>query len=214
MEQQPNFTSENKEKELKHYEKIIVSPGYPSKNDPSGLWKDTKMRLVFTALLFKSGRTDKIVVGGGMLHKMPVPFAELMKAHLIKLGVPENVVETEQDTYDTASQIEYIKNKLRDTKGNMGFLTDSAQAMYVKELLPRFELEEKLDILTIENVVNDLNKKNLLIPMLESFHNSIYWQAWWSEREMLLTALARIDPKGKFVEKIAKLWRNPRKTRK
>jgi hypothetical protein len=212
MDPKPNFILENKEKELKHYEKIIVSPGYwPKKESPSQLRSDTRIRLVFAALFFKSGRTDKIVVGGGMIHEMKESFAKLMKRDLIKLGVPENLIETEEDTYDTASQVKWIKEK-SDIKGNMGFITDSAQGNLVKALLPRFDLREKLDILSIENIVDDLDKKNLLIPMLKSFHNSIYWKAWWSEREILLTALAKHDPDGKIVKWVAELFRNPRKS--
>ena len=202
---------EKKEKVPKHYEALVISPGYADKKHRSGLGADTRIRDVMASLFFFMGRADKLVVGGGMIHKMPIPFAELMKAHLIKLGVPENDIETEQDTYDTASQINWIREK-SNAKGNMGFVTDQAQAMHVKALLPRFDLKEKLDILTIENMALELNKKERehILPFLKKFHNSEYWKYWWVEREFLLALLAKCDPRGEIVKTIAELWREPR----
>lgn len=210
MEIKQNFF-ENKENAPKHYEALIVSPGYADKKHYSGLGIDTRIRDVMAALFFFMGKTDKIVVGGGMIHEMPVPFAELMKKHLVKLGIPENVIETEQDTYDTVSQIKWIKEK-SNFNGNVGLVTDSGQAMHIKALLPRFDLKENLDVLEIEKMVFDLNDKDKehILSFLKKFHDSNYWKYWWVEREFMLALLAKCDPNGKIVKAIAELWRKPR----
>lgn len=214
MEKLSNFTPENKEKAPRHYEELFVSPGYASKKHRSGLSGESRLRLRVAAFLFLMGRTDKIVVGGSMIHEMLVPFAELMKKDLKKLGIPEDAIKAEQDTYNTDSQIKHIQENYGNAKGNLGFITDSAQAMHVKALLPRYGLKEKLEILTIEDIVHELDedKSELIAPLVKKLHESNYWKYWWTEREAIMTILAKCDPNGRMVKFFSELVRHPKKS--
>lgn len=194
----------NKENEpMPHYDAIIVAPGFASNSHPSGLKLDTRLRLLAASLSYKNGLTESIIVGGGKLKGMPESFATLMKNRLVDIHhVPEHVVGTEEETFDTGSQVNWVQQNILPHTQNIAFMTDSEQRNHFIALLHGYQIPSA-DVLAAEETIIKLTANN---PHAEKFlnnlHRSTYWK-YWKTRERILTLLTETkDPKG---EKLSKL---------
>ena len=184
------------------YDTYIVSPGYESHKHFSGLHADTRLRLFVTALAFKKDKTKKIIVSGGKIRKMKKSFAELKKDELIKnLNIPAEVIETEEETFDTSSQIIWIKNNIEKLGSSIAFITDPFQAKHVQILLNSYNLPN-VKVLTVDKILFELDPENF--HFYTNLYNSIYGYIW-RVREFLITQFTKFfDPKGKIIQKITR----------
>lgn len=193
---------------LEHFDSVVVAPGFESKNSYTGLHWDTKLRLIAAALYYKNGYTDAITVGGAKIRKMNESFATLMKRYLMKLGIPEEVIETEEYTFDTASQIEWLSRRVIND-AYFAFITDPAQAGHVVELMRGFGISyQNCRIISSESIINLRDENIYHIEFLERLHLSPYW--WkWVVREKILELFTRyFDPKGKKLSLLTKGRKN------
>ncbi|MDP3792667.1 MAG: YdcF family protein [bacterium] len=200
MESESHFIPENKEGEPKHFRAIIVSPGYENNEHRTGLHWDTRFRLLAAAAFFESGRAEKIIVGGGKLREMKESFAELMKKELLKRGIPEDVIDTEEYTFDTASQIDWITKNLDKLEGDLGFITDPAQAGHVKALMEGFGIDKECSVLSTEDIIGEMANNKHFLAFFEELHGSPYWKKWQLREKVLELFTKYFDPKG---EKLA-----------
>jgi hypothetical protein len=180
----------------------IVSPGYESYSHESGLHADTRLRLYVSALALKHKKTERIIVGGGRLRKMKESFAELMKAELVnKQGIPEEIIETEEYTFDTASQVDWIKQHIQELGENVAFITDPHQAKHVRLLFDAQGLKN-IAIVPVNEILKQLEPQNF------HFYTDIYhsfFGCWWIFRESLVTFFTKFfDPKGERLQRITK----------
>lgn len=203
----------DKEKEsFSYYDSVIVSLGYESYDHRSGLFWDTRVRLLAAALLHKNGNAGKIVVGGGKLYNMDQSFAGLMKNVLInKFKIPSDSVVTEETTYDTASQIKWIKTNIKPEE-KTAFITDPAQAKHVKALGEGFGLDN-VEILSCFDIVMDLvpreTSKSRFKRYFDNILNSDYWQRWSKREKRLADFTKYIDKQGRIVSSLTRLRKNP-----
>lgn len=119
------------------------------------------------------------------------------------MGVPATEIDTEEYTFDTASQIDWLKKNISRYENNVGFITDPEQANHVKELLNGFGLtDEQVDILSSEDIIRENSKNKHYSAFFERLHKSPFWMQW-KVREKLLEILTRyVDPKGEKIRKI------------
>jgi len=216
MKQESNFIPQNKEVSLienkeeapKKYKNLVVAPCFEKNEHYSGLDWNTRFRLLSASALFESGRAEKIIVGGGRLREMKESFAELMKKELIKRGIPENVIETEEYTFDTASQIDWMKKNLDKQDGNLGFITDSAQAEHIGALRKGFGMEKEIDILSIEEVVKEMANNKHYLSFFEKLRNSSEWKKFQLREKVLALFTKYFDSKGEMMGKISQFRKN------
>ena len=208
MESESYRILENQEKEPRHFRAVIVAPGFERDEHRTGLHWDTRFRLFVASALFASGRAERIIVGGGRLRRMQTSFAERMKTELVQRGVPVALIETEEDTFDTASQIEWMTRHRGQLGGNLGFITDPAQAGHVQELLRGFGIEEQCSIVSTEDIIQAMDHNKHFLAFFERLHRSPYWKHWQLREKFLELFTRYCDPRG---EKIAHLTRQ-RKT--
>lgn len=186
-----------------HYEHIVVAPGFENNKHNSGLYWDTRSRLRAAAILYKKGVAENIVVGGAQLRQMPDSFANSMKRWMVeRLHIPEEVIETEEDTYDTPSQFKGIKDHQEDIfkEGKSAFITDREQAKHVRALIKGFGITN-MDVLTTHDIFSTYSAHHDA-KFLNHIEHSGYWLKWRA-RELVLTALTRtIDPRGELISRI------------
>ena len=187
---------ETKEKEPKHFNAVVVSPGYENNDHRTGLLWDTRFRLLGAAALFEAGRADRIVVGGRVINEMKRPFAELMKEELIKRGIPENMIDTEQYTFDTSSQIDWISQNKDKYENNLGFITDPAQAGHAQALIDGFDIKKDVTVLSIEEIVKEMANNEHYLSFFEKLHSLPFWLKWRMREKVLETFVKYFDPKG------------------
>lgn len=199
---------ENKEEAPKKYKNIVVAPCFENNEHHSGLDWNTRLRLLSAATLFEEGRTERIIVGGGKLREMKESFAELMKEELIKRGIPENAIETEEYTFDTASQIIWIKKNLDRLDGNLGLIADSTHAKRIKVLVEGFEMEKEIDILSLEKIIEAMPDNKHRIAFLEKIHNSFDWNKFIVREKILELFMKYFDNKGEIMSKISQFRKN------
>lgn len=199
---------ENKEEALKSYKNLVVAPCFEKNEHHSGLDWNTRLRLLSAAALFEEGRAEKIIVGGGKLREMKESFADLMKKELIKRGVPENVIKTEEYTFDTASQIYWMNNNLDKKDGNLGFITDLSQAEHIGALRKGFEMEKEMDILSLEKIIETMPDNQHRLAFLEKIHNSFDWKKFEAREKILALFTKYFDPKGEIMGKISQFRKN------
>ena len=202
MKSESHFIPENKEREPKHFRAVIVAPGFENNEHYSGLHWDTRFRLLAASAFFESGRAERIVVGGGKLREMKESFAELMKKELLKRGIPEEVIDTEEYTFDTASQIDWITKNLDKLEGDLGFITDPAQAGHIKALLEGFGINEKCSVLSTEDIIGEMVNNKHFLAFFKELHDSLYWKKWQLREKVLELFTKHFDPKGERVAKI------------
>lgn len=182
-----------------HYEAVIVSPGYEENEHRTGLHWDTRFRLLAAAEMYKNGYAEKIIVGGARIREMKESFAELMKRELVnKYGIPAQDIITEEFTFDTSSQIEWMNRYVKDK--NVAFITDPEQKHHAGALMEGWDTEK--DILTTEEIIAKLKGSKRFQAFFEKLHKSPYWLKW-SARERVVTYFTKkLDPKGKIIRKI------------
>ena len=207
-----NLTTFSEEKKMitKYYildykqRTIIVAPCFENNSHWSGLDWNTRIRLYAAFVLYNNDKVCKIVVGGGKFRKMKFSFAELMKGYLIKIGIPENCIITEEYTYDTASQIVWLENNMGRLYGDSLIITDSAQFRHIKVLLKGFGIEKICEILPMESII--LHEMGHGVEMLWEFlikkQNSLNWRLF-QVREMILWFFAKFfDHRGELISKL------------
>lgn len=199
---------ENKEEAPKKYKNLVVAPCFEENEHHSGLDWNTRLRLLSAATLFEEGRAEKIIVGGGRLREMKESFAKLMKKELIKRGIREDAIETEEYTFDTASQIYWMKNNLEKQDGNLGFITDLAQAEHIGALRKGFGMEKEMDILSLEKIIEAMPDNKHRIAFLEKIHDSFDWKKFEAREKILALFTKYFDPKGEMIGKIAQFRKN------
>lgn len=202
IESGPDINIERKEKVP--YKAIVVAPGFESYKHRSGLHWDTRIKLLAAAACYETGHTEKIIVGGRKIRQMQDSFANLMKKELLeKYKIPENAIETEESTFDTASQIDWVKHNIDKYEENLAFITNPAQVAHIKELLKGFDLEE-VNVLSIEDIIKEMPNSRHLEFFFEKLHKSPYWLKYRA-REKLLTLFTKyIDKKGEKIRRITK----------
>ncbi len=186
----------------KHFKAIVVAPGYENNEHRTGLHWDTRFRLLAAVAFFESGRAEKIIVGGDKIRDMNKSFSESMKEELLQRGIPAEAIETEEYTYDTASQIDWIKKNLDRIGGNLGFITDPAQAKHVKALLEGFNIEKECSILSTEDIIHEMANNKHYEAFLRKLHSSPYWKKWQLREKVLELFTKYFDPKGKKLANI------------
>lgn len=207
-----------------HRKAVVVFPGYEvakidsqepfeGKKDPkrehrTGLLFETRVRLLAAALLWKNGEVERIVVGGAQIRKMKAAFAKLMKEELVRLGIPEEMIDTEEETIDTSTQISWIeKNKESEKYGNsIACLTDPDQAKHVQALLEGYKLKD-IPVLETEAIIKRLIPKEHVQHfehLFEKIHKSP-WGIKFKLREELLSFITKyLDPKNEILRHITK----------
>jgi hypothetical protein len=187
------------------YKYVIVAPCFENNEHRSGLDQNTRLRLTAAIIMFKKGRAQTIIVGGGKLRQMKESFAELMKKYLNKKGIPNCVIGTEEYTFDTASQIQWTSKNINTMDDITCFMTDSAQKKHIKALVEGFNIEE-CDVLSMESVIlknsNCYNFKYLYY-FKEKFWNSFGWMVF-EIREFLLFLFTKLfNPRNELLGKIS-----------
>ena len=207
-EQVENEKAREQKEELLHYNAIIVAPAYESQEHKSGLDLNTRLRLLGAALDYKKGFAERIVVGGTQIRKMEETFADLMEKNLIKLGVPKEAIDKETDTFDTSSQINWIKNHIEQYGNDAAIITDPAQKAHIDALIAGFDLREKLGVLTYEDLfetlVPDENDNKRLRAIIAKLHNSSYWTRFEIIEKIEAIVVKYLDPKGEKMRKMAR----------
>lgn len=199
---------ENKEKAPKKYKNLVIAPCFENNEHHSGLDWNTRFRIMSASAFFENGRAERIIVGGGRLREMKESFSELMKKELIKRGVPENVIDTEESTFDTASQIDWIKNNLDKKDGNLGFIADSAQAEHIIALRKGFGMEKDVDILSIEEMVKEMANNKHYLSFFEKLRDGSDWKKFQLREKILALFTKYFDSKGEIVGKISQFRKN------
>lgn len=202
LEHRPSgFEPEQKEK-FKKYNAIVVSPGFENNEHRAGLAWDSRLREIAAAELFKAGKAERVVVGGAKIREMKKSFAELMRAELIRRGVPDTQIDTEEYTFDTPSQIDWIQKHISQYGDKVGFVTDPEQAKHVRALLKGFKLTDKVDILTDEDIIREYVKNPRVDGLFKKLHETKYWKNWKRREKILELFTELVDPKGKLIQKI------------
>lgn len=177
---------------------IVVCPGSEDDTHPSGLYLDTRMRLCAAAVLYKRLEIGMIVVGGSRLRKMKSSFATLMKNYLVaEYRIPDSSIMTEEQTFDTASQIAWLSKNMRRFPGRVEVLTDRWQGLHVEALLSGYSLRS-VEVRNLEAVI-------LSIPRDQqedmSLRYSLGRSVWWPIREYALASFTRrFDRRGKLMQ--------------
>lgn len=180
-----------------HYDAVVVSPGFDNPKHGTGLHWDTRLRELAAAAYYKEGLTPVLVVGGARLGNMKDSFAHLMKRALInKYKIPEKDIILDVNTFDTASQLEWIRKNKSLLGENIAIMTDSQQKKHFSALLKSYGLQD-VDILACEDVVVEFADRNEHVSrFIKKLHRSPYWQ-YWKVREGLLTLFTKmIDKDG------------------
>lgn len=188
------YLPEQKE-ELPIVDKVIVAPGFESNTHRSGLFWDTRLRLLAAAMYYENGKTQKIIVGGAQIREMKDSFANLMKKELIeKYGIPETDIETEEFTFDTPSQVKWSRENA-PALVNSAFITDSEQKLDIEQLLKGNNLQ--LPVMSSEDIILKLARKSKHFKgFFKRLHSSPYWLKW-KGRERLLTQFTKhFDSQG------------------
>ncbi len=188
------------------YKTYIVSPGYESYTNVNGLHADTLLRLYVSAVAWKHEKTEKIIVGGGKLRQMKESFAELMKSELVnKQRVPSEIIETEEFTFDTASQVVWIKQNIQRLGDDIAFITDPHQAKHVRLLFDAHDLKN-VAVVTVDEILKQLEPQNI------HFYTDIYnspFGYWWVFRETLVTLFTKFfDPTGEKLQRLTQRRKN------
>jgi len=187
---------------IPEYKVVIVSPGYEA-NLPryqankhrSGLHWDTRIRLLAASLYYKNKQPDKVIVGGAKIRKMHDSFANLMRRELIgERQLPESAIESEECTFDTASQVDWIKQNRESVGQSTAIITDPEQAKHFRALLSGFDLDY-IDVLSSETIITHFAPK--YCRFFERLHHSSYWIRWAARERLLAVATKIIDPQGK-----------------
>ncbi|MFA4975289.1 MAG: YdcF family protein [Candidatus Paceibacterota bacterium] len=187
------------QEELGYPKTIIIAPGFEDNKKHSGLFWDTENRLEAAVVLFRNNEIWRIIVGGGKLRKMQKSFAELMREYLIERGIPKEIILIEEYTFDTPSQIEWIKKKVEE---RFIFVTDSRQALHIKALLKGFKING-CDILTTEYILCKMsNGKVYWIEYFQKLHKSFYWKKWVIREKILELFTRFFDPRGELISKL------------
>lgn len=165
------------------YDAVVVCPGFEQNDHPSGLFWDTRYRLSAAAELFLEKKAKRIVVGGGRLRNMYESFAVLMKKYLVRgYDIPTQRITTEEQTFDTASQIDWLMNH---PQGSVAIVTDKWQALHIRALLFGYRLEN-IQILTVPETE---------YTKLQKFK--------WALRESALAVFTILfDHRGKIIQRI------------
>ena len=202
LEHGPSGPQPEKKEKFKHYKAIVVSPGYENNDHRTGLAWDNRLREIAAAELFKAGKAERVVVGGAKIREMKESLAELMKKELIKRGVPAAQIDTEEHTFDTPSQIDWIQQHIGQYNDSVGFVTDPEQAKHVKALLKGFKLGDKVDILTDEDIIREYVKNPRVDVLFKKLHETKYWKNWKLREKILELLTQYLDPKGKLIQKV------------
>lgn len=206
---------------FKHYDVLIVTPGFESNQHRSGLHWDTRLRLLAAAIYYKAGLANKIIVGGTRIREMEDSFANLMKEELRKkYDVPEDVIETEEYTFDTSSQVEWASQNI-DKNRNVVFITDPEQGKHIKALLGGFNLRQ-VPVLSTEDIIAALvpnrrykyrtgahEAKIHFERFFKRLHKSPYWWKWKIRERFLAAFTGVIDPRGKIITRLTRSRQNP-----
>jgi len=185
-----------------YYDAIVVSPGFDNPKHGTGLHWDTRLREFAAAAYYREGLTDVIVVGGAKLGTMKDSFANLMERALKKkYKIPENDIILDVDTFDTASQLEWVRVNKALLGENIAIMTDSQQKKHFSALLNSYGLQD-LDILACEDVVVAFADRNEHVSrFIKKLHRSPYWK-YWQFREAVLTLFTQyFDKEGKWLGK-------------
>lgn len=212
-----NIEVETKEVSPVHYKAVVVAPGFeveqidskesfvgkknPKKEHRTGLLFETRIKLRAAALMWKNKEVERVVVGGGQLRKMSNSFADLMKADLVNMGVPAEVIDTETYTRDTPTQVEWLKTHISDYKNNeldnVAFLTDPDQAKFIRELTKGQNLEN-VPVLETEAIILRLIPEQE-VEHFKSLFKKIHQSPWgiqYKLREELETLFVKYFDKG------------------
>lgn len=190
---------------FRHNDAVIVSPGFNNPKNGWGLYWDTRLRLLAAASLYKEGLAPVIVVGGARFGNMKDSFANLMKNVLInKYKIPSKDIIVEEDTFDTASQLEWITKERKKLGDNVAIITDSQQKKHFLALFEGFEIKD-VDILSSEDVVVELSDKNEHVRnFIYKLHNSPYWYRWKYRESILALVTRKVDKRGEKLGKLTK----------
>ncbi|MBX4205475.1 MAG: YdcF family protein [Candidatus Doudnabacteria bacterium] len=172
------------------YGAVVVCPGFPQYDHPSGLYWDTRLRLQAAAILYQQTQTSRIIVGGDRLLEMKDSYANLMEKYLVEVfGVPTSDITKEEYTFDTSSQFEWLAKHIGEFQGPVAVITDAWQAMHVKALLRGFRLQG-IDVVTVESIG------------LRSQYGAL-GKIKWALRETILAGFtSSVDPQGLTMQKI------------
>lgn len=184
-----------------YFDVVVVAPGFEDNEKESGLFWDTELRLQAAIVLYEKSEVKKIIVGGGKLRKMKKSFAFLMKEYLMRRGIPENIIQTEEYTYDTPSQFQWIKNNI---EGEFDFITDPVQAGHVRELLKGFDIKD-CTILSTEDILSD---DELYGTFFKYTHQSFYWRKWIIREKILELFTKFFDPRGELISRLTSKRKN------
>lgn len=198
--------SEQDRKEiLPNYNYVVVTPGFEANSHHSGLFWDTRIRLLAASMYFHSGKAENIIVGGAKVRKMSKSFAGLMQEVLIKkYDIPESVIITEESSFDTSSQIKWLGENFDKFDGSIALIADSEQAYHVKALLKGHNLDQ-VDILSAERIIESLSPDSKYAGFVEKLHKSIYWKRWTIREELLSVFTETVDCRG---EKLGSITRS------
>jgi uncharacterized protein YajQ (UPF0234 family) len=196
-----DHSPEKKEGEFK-YNAVFVLPSYENNKHRTGLMWDSRFRLLAAASLFESGKTRRIIVGGAQIRDMKESFVDLMKRELIRRGVPATEIDVEEYSFDTASQIEWMQKNIAAQEGKTGVITDPEQAKHVQALLEGYDLRDKVDVLTTEDIIRENVNNKHFVAFFEKLHKSPYWMKWKLREKALELFTRYFDPKGEKMQKI------------
>ncbi|HEX2607762.1 MAG TPA: YdcF family protein [Flavisolibacter sp.] len=138
----------------------IVLGGFVSYNlkDDQGYFNPASDRFIQTALLYKTGHIQKIIVaaGNGYIVKHNFREADFIKAHLITLGIPADAIYTDPFSRNTEENALNSKKIIDSLKISTPSLLISS-AMH----LPRAQLAFRKAGVTVVPYACDLSSKNV-----------------------------------------------------
>lgn len=110
--------------------------------DPQSLelGRESLRRLHHAVTLWREGQMQHIFCVGGARPKMNIYGSELMKSHLIRLGIPEDKIFSERHSYDTQSNWQEIQTKMEERRWEKILMISSPIHLYRLQFL----LEEKI----------------------------------------------------------------------
>lgn len=186
------------------YDCMIVAPGYESNRHRTGLGLNTRIRLLATALCYDNQKINHIIVGGARIRDMNDTFADLMQQELTgKYKIPGDVIETEYYTFDTASQVAWIKRN-RQFLSRVAIITDPEQQNHFLNLIENYDLKDVTLLVDEDIIMRYLSDARHIEHFFKRLHRSPYWMGYKTRERVLSLLTKHIDKQGKMVQMVTK----------
>lgn len=162
---------------------VIIVPGYPFDGEK---WdRVMKLRVVWSYYLYKKGIAKHIIYSGSAVYT-PYIESKIMKMYAIAIGIPENIIYTEQEAEHSTENV-FLSYKMAKSLGfkRIALATDPFQNKWMY----KFYKHHNFDMHYLPSqmyIVDSLNIQDPFIPKDSAFVEDFvsikkresFWQRW------------------------------------